>query len=178
MSVQNITMTIGVTDAKGVVRLNIVGRQLVRAILYKYMCQAQKGETAAREMRLSGNGRMKEGQEVYFRNAGSFLGQRVACQVTEKICLGEELRLIAGWGDDVDLPDQWLQYITNAEQMEEYDGAHGPVDSRGGIVRVGQTRKPTKASKRSMGKADGKDRRRRHSKLSGKDKHTDGNGTL
>lgn len=150
---QSITVEIGVNDDKGNVRLNMVGRQLIRAMLMKWIYDCDRGREAAREMRLASSGKFSTGQEDYFKAAASKLGQIMTCQVNEVMKLGPQLALIAGWGDDVDLPFEWMHNIIEANDPEEDNGTRGTPVGGSGDVHQQPSRKPAGKGRRRKGKA-------------------------
>ena len=135
MHMRYITIQIGEEDDKGTVTLTASGRQFLTAFLLKQIRDCENGRIGAMAMKRSGTAAWADGQEVYFRNAASKLGQIMLACIADKLKLKEQLETVTQWGDDAQLPYSWMRDVIDANEPEQADGTGRPDPS--GSRRVG-----------------------------------------
>lgn len=125
MNQQVITFDMATLDSKGVVRFTQEGMDIVRALLMKWIEEADRGEKSAREFdRISPNP-FGANTAAYFRSARSFLVARLVSHLSPRVNLKRWISEIAEWNDEQDIPERWRETLSAALQLEKPNGAEG-----------------------------------------------------
>jgi hypothetical protein len=122
----------GSLTTRGVVEMSPAGLDVLRALLLKWISEAEKGETAAREMGRVMNNEYTKMQAHYFRSAAGFLTQKLATALGGKLNLREQLDILTRLPADAPYPERWVPYLDHAGQMGTPDEPAIPVGGGGG----------------------------------------------
>lgn len=135
-----ITFTLGTLDERGMVELSAPGRDLIRAILYKWLVECDKAKAEATEWAKQMPNGKYEGQVAYWRNAGSFLVGKLSNNLPLRFNAGKYLPFIAKWPAGTMAPERWASdlfhslaqvppdeppSVTTGGSGEDSNGIHG-----------------------------------------------------
>lgn len=115
------TFTLGTQSERGVITLTPAGLDVLRCLLIRWISQAEKGESAAREFDRIASNPFSVNQKAYFRNAASFLTKRLYDLGHGKFNIREQLEVMTRTGEGCEIPESWTAFIAHAAQMGDND---------------------------------------------------------
>lgn len=132
MADQLVSINFAVIRPNGVVHFSDAGVDIVRAVLMKWMEQAQRGEESARAMYGPRTSDYSVGQAAYFKAARTFLAGKLTNQFAPVMTLKTQLAEAVSWRLHDSIPDRWMQAVLDAASEVPADGIRDTPVGGGG----------------------------------------------
>lgn len=156
MARQLIIAKLGIGNARGTIQLNPVGTDCLKAIVARWINQAQNGLDNALASMGKGADAVAQGRADYYRNAISFLTQRFVSQCGFRQDCRDTMPTVAQWMETMEHPLEWTPFIIQSEDMGDSNGltnvAHAERGDAGELV----AREPVTEGRRNEGATDNK----------------------
>lgn len=126
MDSQPMTFRMGTIGQRGMVIFDQPGLDLVRSLLLLWIQECERSEDRAKQFQTGFERSLGNKASEYYRNARSFMIHLLTCRLKERVKLSDQLRWVARWREECDLPPGWIELVKLDTEMGEEIGTDRP----------------------------------------------------
>lgn len=127
MDSQPMTFRMGTIGQRGMVIFDQPGLDLVRSLLLLWIQECERSEDRAKQFQTGFERSLGNKASEYYRNARSFMIHLLTCRLKERVKLSDQLRWVARWREECDLPPGWIELVKLDTEMGDEIGTDRPT---------------------------------------------------